>query len=189
MNASFFLAFVFLGPALFVLVAGACNSAARNRAKRAHAFADKPRRAQGRPHKKPPNEAPARVTPPSEAPRQPEPKPEAERTETVSAAVRPFAGEIVAFTGTCPKLDRRAMIAHTARLGGKAYETINTRCTLLVVGEKPGKNQLDRAAKWHTKTIPWQEWYTRAFGKNALPAPQNVQGITLDEFAAMLDAA
>lgn len=104
-------------------------------------------------------------------------------------ASKPFEGEFVSFTGICPKLERRAMIAHTNRLGGHGYETINTRCTLLVIGEKPGKNQLERAAKWNVKQITWQEWYKRAFGEAALPAPQAAKGMTLDEFANTLNAA
>lgn len=39
------------------------------------------------------------------------------------------------------------MVSHVNRLGGQGYETINTRCTLLVVAENPGRNQLDKAAK------------------------------------------
>lgn len=196
MSTPLFLAAVFLGPAMLALLTGACNAARRSArnawqphpAARRKTFPAKQPMRTDKPRGNAPQKAPEPdVSPQSNATHQA--KPEAERTETVPAAARPFSGEIVAFTGTCLKLDRRAMIAHTARLGGKAYETINTRCTLLVVGEKPGKNQLDRAAKWHTKTIAWQEWYTIAFGKNALPAPQDVQGITLDEFAAMIDAA
>lgn len=208
MNPVFFLALVFLAPAMLALLIGASNAASAAAARRnteiarakaaaakasekqASRAADKPQRGPGRPRKNPPQAAFAAVTlPPVETPKQVEKKAEPERAETVSAAQQPFAGEAVAFTGTCPKLDRRAMIVHTSRLGGEAYKTINTRCTLLVVGENPGKSQLDRAEKWHIKTILWQEWYKRAFGENSLPAPKDVQGITLDEFAETLNAA
>ena len=104
-------------------------------------------------------------------PAQKKPK-QAERASIIPAeidAAQPFAGEVVAFTGTCPKMEHRSMIAHTERLGGKGYETINTRCTLLVIGEKAGRNQQERAAKWHIPTVTWQEWYCRAFGADALP--------------------
>jgi NAD-dependent DNA ligase len=100
---------------------------------------------------------------------------QAERAPIIPAeinAAQPFAGEAVAFTGTCPKMERRFMIARTERLGGKGYETINTRCTLLVIGEHPGRNQQERAAKWHIPTVTWQEWYRRAFGPDSLPQPK-----------------
>ena len=121
-------------------------------------------------------------------PAQKKPK-QAERAPIIPAeidAAQPFAGEAVAFTGTCPKMERRGMIAHTERLGGKAYETINTRCTLLVIGEKAGRNQQERAAKWHIPTITWQEWYCRAFGADALPQPKPAdlsQYLTPSQFA------
>jgi len=127
----------------------------------------------------------------SAAPRKPvqkKPK-QAERAPIIPAetdAGKPFAGENIAFTGTCPKLERRAMISHTNRLGGKGYETINTRCTLLVIGERPGSNQQERAAKWHIPTCTWQEWYRRAFGADSLPEPKPAdlsQYLTLSQFA------
>ena len=107
--------------------------------------------------------------------------------EQKSAPRSVFAGEDVAFTGTCPKMGRDAMILHTNRLGGKGWSRVNTRCTLLVIGEKPGSQQLERAAKWHIRTITWQEWFKLAFGANALPDP--APELSLDEFAALTDDA
>lgn len=84
-------------------------------------------------------------------------------------------------------MNRDAMILHTNRLGGKGWSRVNTRCTLLVIGEKPGSQQLERAAKWHIRTITWQEWFKLAFGANALPDP--APELSLDEFAALTDDA
>ena len=107
--------------------------------------------------------------------------------EHKSAPCGVFSGEDVAFTGTCPKMGRDAMILHTNRLGGKGWSRVNTRCTLLVIGEKPGSQQLERAAKWHIRTITWQEWLRLAFGADALPDP--APELSLDEFAALTDDA
>lgn len=101
-----------------------------------------------------------------------DPKPE-ERPKTIcedkeeEEKKMSFAGMNVAFTGTCPKMQRKDMIAHVRRLGGCGYDTINTSCNFLVVGEKPGSRQLDRAARWSVKKITWQEWWLMAFGTPA----------------------
>ncbi len=94
---------------------------------------------------------------------------ETEQPAGEKTSKQPFAGEVLAFTGECPKLQRKDMIYHTKRLGGQAFEAFTTRSTLLVIGEKPGKQKLSKAERWHTKTISWQEWYRRAFGESALP--------------------
>lgn len=77
-------------------------------------------------------------------------------------APQSYAGEVVAFTGTLPTMTRAEAIEATRERGGQAHERINTHCTLLVVGEKPGKGQLDQAARWHVQTITWREWFERA---------------------------
>ena len=174
-----------------------------------------PKRKRGRPRKNPAPEkqpdaipsAPAAPTAPAEAQDaaetvSPAPAVAQDAAETISDAPAPeqrqapeqksaprgvFAGEDVAFTGTCPKMNRDAMILHTNRLGGKGWSRINTRCTLLVIGEKPGSQQLERAAKWHIRTITWQEWFKLAFGADALPDP--APELSLDEFAALTDDA
>lgn len=69
-----------------------------------------------------------------------------------------FAGETIAFTGTIPNITRAEAIKQTRAAGGQAFPAINTRCTLLVVGENPGMCQLDRADKWNTRKITWQTW-------------------------------
>lgn len=184
-----FAALVFLLPALpFALIAWFNASRAASQRRRAETLsayrAANRRRADTQPRKP----FPAKAKKTRTAAKQPPATQTAQRPEILSDPAKPFAGETVAFTGSCPKLERRAMMLHTQRLGGRAFPKINTRCTLLVVGEDAGQYQLERAAKWHIKTITWQEWFTRTFGKDALPAPQKVQGMTLDDFAAMLPA-
>lgn len=121
------------------------------------------------------------------------------------SGAQPFTGEVVAFTGKCPKMARRHMIEHVNRLGGKGYDEINTRCTLLVVGENPGKGQMDKAARWNKPTITWEEWWERAFGFPAVTKPETEAEekpeaetqpekeaesiLTLDQFAAIVEHA
>jgi NAD-dependent DNA ligase len=86
------------------------------------------------------------------------------RQQAQQAAPGPFAGETVAFTGKVLNLSREQVISITARKGGKGYERIHADCTLLVIGDKPGKNQIEQAKKWGVKMIPWQDWHRAAFG-------------------------
>lgn len=103
---------------------------------RAAMIAARPKKKRGRPRKNPPAEAsePKKrgrpcINPPAEllhAGTIPETEPNAAKTGV-------FAGETVAFTGSCPKLQRRYMVMHTERLGGKGYEKPSTpvaRCWL-----------------------------------------------------------
>jgi len=69
------------------------------------------------------------------------------------SAPKPFAGQIVAFTGTLLDADgrrvtRREAIELVQRLGGRAFETMPAGTTLLVVGERPGNAKLDKADAW-----------------------------------------
>ena len=73
-----------------------------------------------------------------------------------------FSGEVVAFTGTLPTMTRAEAIKATKDRGGRAFENVNTHCTLLVIGQRPGKQQQERAAGWNIKTITWEEWFMRA---------------------------
>ena len=73
-----------------------------------------------------------------------------------------FAGETVAFTGTVPTMTRAEAIRATKERGGSAYERINTHCTLLVVGERAGNQQRERARSWNIPMITWEEWFQRA---------------------------
>lgn len=150
--------------------------------------AAQPPRKRGRPRKNPPKQAKPAAPVPAErpAPVPVEPKPVNNAPKTGA-----FAGEVVAFTGTCPKMERRYMVSHVNRLGGQGYETINTRCTLLVVAENPGRNQLDKAARWHVPTITWEEWWERAFNYPATtklkPAEDDI--VSLDQFASLIHNA
>lgn len=142
--------------------------------------AAQPPRKRGRPRKNPPKQ------PKPAAPVPAEPKPVNNAPKTGA-----FAGEVVAFTGTCPKMERRYMVSHVNRLGGQGYETINTRCTLLVVAENPGRNQLDKAARWHVPTITWEEWWERAFNYPATTKPKPAEDdiVSLDQFASLIHNA
>ena len=158
--------------------------------------AAQPPRKRGRPRKNPPKqpkpaepvpaERPAPVPAERPAPVPVEPKPVNNALKTGA-----FAGEVVAFTGTCPKMERRYMVSHVNRLGGQGYETINTRCTLLVVAENPGRNQLDKAARWHVPTITWEEWWERAFNYPATTKPKPAEDdiVSLDQFASRIHNA
>lgn len=145
--------------------------------------ATQPARKRGRPRKNPPKQPAA----PRQQAKPVAPVPADPRSENNAPKTGAFAGETVAFTGTCPKMERRYMVSHVNRLGGKGYETINTRCTLLVIAENPGKNQLDKAARWHIPTITWEEWWERAFSYPAYVKPQPAEDntMTLDQFASM----
>ena len=150
--------------------------------------AAQPPRKRGRPRKNPPKQPkPAEPVPaerPAPVPVEPKPVNNAPKTGA-------FAGEVVAFTGTCPKMERRYMVSHVNRLGGQGYETINTRCTLLVVAENPGKNQLDKAARWHVPTITWEEWWERAFNYPATTKPKPAEDdiVSLDQYASLIHNA
>ena len=150
--------------------------------------AAQPPRKRGRPRKNPPKQPkPAALVPaerPAPVPVEPKPVNNAPKTGA-------FAGEVVAFTGTCPKMERRYMVSHVNRLGGQGYETINTRCTLLVVAENPGRNQLDKAARWHVPTITWEEWWERAFNYPATTKPKPAEDdiVSLDQYASLIHNA
>ena len=150
--------------------------------------AAQPPRKRGRPRKNPPKQpkpaAPVPAERPAPVPVEPKPVNNAPKTGA-------FAGEVVAFTGTCPKMERRYMVSHVNRLGGQGYETINTRCTLLVVAENPGRNQLDKAARWHVPTITWEEWWERAFNYPATTKPKPAEDdiVSLDQYASLINNA
>ena len=150
--------------------------------------AAQPPRKRGRPRKNPPKQPKPAAPVPAErpAPVAVEPKPVNNAPKTGA-----FAGEVVAFTGTCPKMERRYMVSHVNRLGGQGYETINTRCTLLVVAENPGRNQLDKAARWHVPTITWEEWWERAFNYPATTKPKPAEDdiVSLDQYASLIHNA
>lgn len=156
------------------------QDAAAAKASKPAPVAAQPPRKRGRPRKNPPKK------PKHAAPVPVESKPVNNAPKTGA-----FAGEVVAFTGTCPKMERRYMVSHVNRLGGQGYETINTRCTLLVVAENPGRNQLDKAARWHVPTITWEEWWERAFNYPATTKPKPAEDdiVSLDQYASLIHNA
>ena len=69
-----------------------------------------------------------------------------------------LTGYAVAFTGTGPR-PRKALMQSVRDLGGMAYDEICTACNLLVVCDKPGRQQLEKAARWGVKTIYHEDFY------------------------------
>lgn len=121
------------------------QKAAAKAAREAEAAAQ-PKRKRGRPRKEP---TPV-VHQPAPEPIQPQPI----RPVTVSAAPLPFkgnnafAGEVVAFTGTLDGMTRAEAIKAVEANGGRAFDTMPADTTILVVGDKPGMNKLDKADRW-----------------------------------------
>ena len=62
-------------------------------------------------------------------------------------APKPFAGQVVSFTGKL-SITRREAIKKVQDAGGRAYEDMPAGTTLLVVGSKPGMKKMDKADKW-----------------------------------------
>lgn len=105
-------------------------------------------------------------------------EPEAQRPANIpSHGNRAFTGQVVSFTGTLPGMKRREAIAAVEANGGKAYADMPAGTTLLVVGDKPGMNKLDKADKW----IGQVRKITPAQFKAMLDRPIT---LTPDEFAA-----
>lgn len=116
--------------------------------------AAQPKRKRGRPRKEPATVVPVAPKPAPE-PVRPQPiQPEPIRPVTVSAAPLPFkgnnafVGEVVAFTGTLDGMTRAEAIKAVEANGGRAFDTMPAGTTILVVGDKPGMNKLDKADRW-----------------------------------------
>lgn len=120
-----------------------------------------PKRKPGRPRKNPvPEQRPETISPttpvaqettPESKPVAPEPAPVAPVTckrPAVYVGNNIFAGEIVAFTGTLPGMTRSEAIEAVKKNGGEAFDNMPVGTTILVVGERPGKQKLDNAEKW-----------------------------------------
>lgn len=141
--------------------------AAAKAAREAKAVAQ-PKRKRGRPRKEPAPE-----------PVQTEPI----RPATVSAVPMPFRGnnafahEIVAFTGAIDGMTRAEAIKAVEANGGRAFDTMPAGTTILVVGDKPGMNKLDKADRW----IGQVRKITQAQFKAKLSLPLT---LSPDEFAA-----
>lgn len=161
----------------------AARAKAEREAKKAEAAAARaaeasqtPKRKRGRPRK---------VQPAPEAPVHVSPDPDPARPETVSVTPfkgnNMFAGQIVAFTGTLKDMTRAEAIKAVEANGGKAFDTMPTGTTLLVVGDKPGMGKLDKADQWigQTRKITQEQF------RFMLSAPLTC---TPDEFAAAFAA-
>lgn len=129
------------------------QKAAAKAAREAEAAAQ-PKRKRGRPRKEPATVVPVAPKPAPE-PVQPQPiQPEPIRPVTVSAVPLPFkgnnafAGEVVAFTGALDGMTRAEAIKAVEANGGRAFDTMPAGTTILVVGNKPGMNKLDKADRW-----------------------------------------
>lgn len=114
-----------------------------------------------------PAAAPDPAAPMQSAPTAPVPAPAPDPVKAPAANApklfpQTFAGEAVAFTGTMPTMTRAEAIRATKDRGGSAYERINTHCTLLVIGERAGSQQRERARSWNISVITWEEWFQRA---------------------------
>ena len=83
-----------------------------------------------------------------------------------SIAPQPFKGQTVSFTGTLfnqagEHVSREKAIALVKSLGGKAYKEMPAGTTLLVVGNNPGMQKMDKADEWIgqvRKITPAQFW-------------------------------
>lgn len=83
-----------------------------------------------------------------------------------SIAPQPFKGQTVSFTGKLynqagEHVSREKAIALVKSLGGKAYKEMPAGTTLLVVGDNPGMQKMDKADEWIgqvRKITPAQFW-------------------------------
>lgn len=124
--------------------------------------AETPKRKRGRPRKNPQSPQETQrprviLEKPSNAPKSVE-KPAAQEVPVAQPAPirrittfepvgnNAFAGEVVAFTGTLPGMTRSEAIEAVRKNGGKAFDTMPVTTTILVVGDKPGRNKLDKVA-------------------------------------------
>ena len=63
---------------------------------------------------------------------------------------KPFAGQLVSFTGTLKSMKRQQAIDMVKAAGGKACKEMPAGTTILVVGDTKGRNtgKMDKAAEW-----------------------------------------
>lgn len=153
--------------------------AQRETARGRAADATEPKRPRGRPRKQPAAaKEDAATTPAAALP------PALKRPETVLlprsiTGNNAFVGQVVAFTGTLPSMTRREAIRAVEANGGKAFEDMPASTTLLVVGDKPGMDNLNKADRW----IAQVRKITPAQFDFMLKMPLS---LTPDEFAALV---
>ena len=151
------------------------RKAAEKSARAAKAETQQPKRKRGRPRKHSAQLAPCVVQNATE-PGQPAP---VSKPATFPGIVgnNAFAGQVVSFTGTLPGMTRMDAIQAVENNGGRAFDTMPASTTLLVVGENPGANKLDKADRW----IASVRKITAAQFNAMLKQPLT---LTPDEFAA-----
>ena len=123
-----------------------------------------PKRKRGRPRKQQASE-PAPVLPAAPAPAPAKPARKA-KPAPVEAAPAPapaprclvrgnnaFHDELVAFTGTLQGWKRRDAIQAVIDNGGQAFETMPAGVTMLVVGDEPGLDKLNKANRWGVRIV------------------------------------
>ena len=77
------------------------------------------------------------------------------RSESVSTepVAQPLAGLSLAISGTLPTLSREQASALVAGAGGKVVGSVSSRTDYLVLGEAPGANKLQQAARHGVRTL------------------------------------
>ena len=71
-----------------------------------------------------------------------------------------FRGKIVAFTGTlsCVRSEAIELVKHC---GGQAFDGMCASTNLLVIGDDPGGQKLEKARRWGVETIDAAEFFAR----------------------------
>lgn len=161
---------------------------ARCKAERQAKEAAKPKGKRGRPRKTPVEPVALPAPDPEHAPEPVQPEPPADDPAPVAPAPvqnaplpfkgnNVFAGEVVAFTGTIRGMTRAEAIKAVEANGGRAFDSMPASTTILVVGDDPGLNKLDKADQW----IGQVRKITQDQFKAKLAAPLT---LTPDEFIA-----
>lgn len=72
-----------------------------------------------------------------------------------------FFDEYVVVTGTFADHDREAIEAIVTANSGRVQQSVNAKTTLLVVGTKPGRSKLDKAAELGIATLEADDFWER----------------------------
>ena len=109
-----------------------------------------------------------------------------------------FYGEVVAFTGKLSTMTRNEAIKAVRERGGQAYTDMYAATTLLVIGEKPGRNKLGKASRWSGVRRITEEEFMRMLsaGEEARQpieaikeAAEQPTAVTVEEIAVNADRA
>ena len=104
-----------------------------------------------------------------------------------------FYGEVVAFTGKLSSMTRNEAVKAVREHGGQAYTDMYAATTLLVIGEKPGRGKLGKAARWAGVRKITEEEFMRMLGtvedeQSAAEAGETVAELPDDVTAACMVA-